>query len=87
MQGKTFDTSSQVVLSSDSFATAVLDHETIKCNFGAKNDMVTVELLAMKVPSIETPNRASTRYENETKGSKKKLTEENISPKTSIQNE
>ena len=65
----------------------MLDHETVKCNFGAENDMVRVELLAAKVPSIETPNRASTGYENDTKGSKKKLTEENISLKPSIQNE
>ena len=62
----------------------MLDHETVKCNFGAENDMVTVELLAAKVPSIETPNMASTGYENETEGSKKKLTEENISPKPSF---
>ena len=87
MQGKIFDKSSQAVLTSDSFAVPVLEHETVKCNFGAENDMVRVDLLAAKVPSIETPNRASTGYENETEGSKKKLMEENISPKPSIQNE
>ena len=46
--------------------------------------MVTVDLLTMKVPSVETPNRSSNGYENETEGSKKKLTEENISLKPSI---
>lgn len=87
MQDKTYDTSSQSALASDSFAVPVLDHETVKCNFGAENDIVTVELLAAKVSSMETPNRDSTGYENETEGSKKKLMEENISPKPSIQNE
>lgn len=90
VQGKTFDSSSQAILASDSFAVPVLDHETVKCNFGAENDMVTVELLAAKVPSMEapkTPNRDSTGYENETEGSKKKLMEEIISPKPPIQNE
>ena len=87
MQGKNFDASSQEVLSSDSFAVPVLEHETVKFNFGADNDMVKVEILAGKVPSIDTPNMSSTSYENETEGSKKKLMEENISPNPSIQNE
>lgn len=87
VQDKTYDTSSQAALASDSFAVPVLDHETVKCNFGAENDIVTVELLAGKESSMETPNRDSTGYESETEGSKKKLMEENISPKPSIQNE
>ena len=38
----------------------MLDRETVKCNLGDEDDMVTVELLATKLSSFDTPNRVFT---------------------------
>eukprot|EP01018_Ginkgo_biloba_P001283 Gb_23096 [translate_table: standard] len=90
-QIKTFDVSAPPVDASSSLAVQVVDHETLKCNLAAENDVVTVELLLEKEPSKETLERDRIVSEHEREESNKKLMEEaveaDVSPKASIQSE